>query len=94
MENGVIEGDTPIGQTTKWKMAWEQVVVMVNGCQMLEYLKKIVIPAETREEQVCKHNIPMGKQAKLSVLNYISKQMYTSAMKSIITAKITIKIVE
>jgi hypothetical protein len=23
MENKVMEGDAPIGQTTKWKMAWE-----------------------------------------------------------------------
>ena len=48
MENGVMEGDAPIGQTTKWKMAWEQVLVMANGCQMPEYLQKIVILARDK----------------------------------------------
>jgi hypothetical protein len=48
MENGVMEGDAPIGQTTKWNMAWEQVLVMVNGFQMLEYLQKIVIHARDK----------------------------------------------
>jgi hypothetical protein len=38
MESGVMEDDSPIGQAKKWKMAWKQVLVMVNGFQMLEYL--------------------------------------------------------
>jgi hypothetical protein len=46
MENGVMEGDSSICQTTKWNMAWEQVLVMVNGFQMLEYMQKIVIPTQ------------------------------------------------
>ena len=41
-----MEGDAPIDQTTKWKMVWEQVLVMVNGFQMLEYMQKIVIPTQ------------------------------------------------
>ena len=48
MENGVREYNSPIGQTTKWNMAWEQVLVMVNGFQMLEYLQKIVIHARDK----------------------------------------------
>jgi hypothetical protein len=36
MENGVMEGDSPIDQTTKWKMAWKQVLKMINGCQKFE----------------------------------------------------------
>jgi hypothetical protein len=50
MENGVMEDDAPIGQTTKWNMAWKQVLVMVNGFQMLEYLQKIVIPARDKRK--------------------------------------------
>ena len=45
MESEVMEDDAPIGQTTKWKLAWEQVSNMVNGFQVLEYLQKIVVPA-------------------------------------------------
>jgi hypothetical protein len=45
MESGVMEGDAPIGQAKKWKMAWKRVLVMVNGCQSLEYLHKRVVPA-------------------------------------------------
>jgi hypothetical protein len=48
MESGVMEDDAPIGQAMKWKIAWEQVLVMVNGCQMLEYLQKIVVAARDK----------------------------------------------
>jgi hypothetical protein len=44
MESEVMEFDTPICQTTKWKVVWKQVSEMVNGCQVLEYLQKIVLP--------------------------------------------------
>jgi hypothetical protein len=50
MESGEAKGDTPIGQSTRWKMAWKQVSVMVNGCQTLEYLQKIVIPARDKRK--------------------------------------------
>ena len=56
-----MEGDAPIGQTTKWKMAWEQVVVMVNGCQMLEYLQKIVIPARDKRKTSIQAQYSNGK---------------------------------
>ena len=84
MESGETKDVTPIGQSTRWKMAWKQVLVMVNGCQMLEYLQNIVIPArDKRKKQVYKPNILMDKQVKLAVLNYSSKQIYISANKSI-----------
>jgi hypothetical protein len=37
MESGV-EDDALTGQAKEWKMAWKQLLVMVNGCQMLEYM--------------------------------------------------------
>jgi hypothetical protein len=40
MESGVMEDDAPIGQAKKWKVAWEQVLEMVKGCQKFEYLQK------------------------------------------------------
>jgi hypothetical protein len=52
MESEVMEDDAPIGQTTKWKVAWKQVLEMVNGCQVLEYPWKIVVPArDTRKDK-------------------------------------------
>jgi hypothetical protein len=50
METGVMEDDTPIGQVKEWKMAWKQVSLMVNGCQMLEYLQKIVVPSQDKRK--------------------------------------------
>ena len=50
MESGVMEDDAPIGQTTKWKMVWKQVLMMVNGCQMLEYLQNIVVPTQEKRK--------------------------------------------
>jgi hypothetical protein len=45
MESEVMEDDSPIVQTSKWKVVWEQVSEMVNGFQMLEYIWKKVVPA-------------------------------------------------
>jgi hypothetical protein len=45
MESGVMEDDAPIGQAMKWEMDWKEVLVIVNGFQMLEYLQKMVVPA-------------------------------------------------
>jgi hypothetical protein len=74
MESGVMEDDAPIGQATKWKMAWKQVLVMVNGFQMLEYLQKIVIHARDKRKTSIKPNIPMEKKVNLVVLYSRSKQ--------------------
>jgi hypothetical protein len=58
MESEVMEDDAPIGQTTKWKVAWERVLEIVNGCQVLEYLQKIVVPArDTRKDKYTSQNI-------------------------------------
>jgi hypothetical protein len=38
MENGVMKDYAPIVQYKDWKISWKQVLVMVNGFQMLEYL--------------------------------------------------------
>jgi hypothetical protein len=47
-----MEDDAPIGQTMKWNVAWEQVLEIVNGFQVLEYLRKIVVPArDTRKDK-------------------------------------------
>jgi hypothetical protein len=70
MESGVTEDDAPIGQAMKWKMDWKKVLVMVNGCQMLEYLQKIVVP--TRDKRKDKYTRPIFKcKSKSSLLSYI-----------------------
>jgi hypothetical protein len=50
MESGVMEDDAPIGQAKKWKMAWKQVLMMVNGFQMLEYLQKRIVPTQDKRK--------------------------------------------
>jgi hypothetical protein len=59
MESGVMEDDAPIGQAKKWNMAWKQVLVMVNGFQMLEYLQKRIVP--TRDKRKDKYTSPIFK---------------------------------
>jgi hypothetical protein len=61
MESGEMKYDTPIGQSRRWNMAWKQVLVMVNGCQMLEYLQKIVIPARDKRKTSIQAQYSNGK---------------------------------
>jgi hypothetical protein len=48
MESGVMEGDTPIGQSKKWKMAWVRVLLVRVGFQSEVYLQKSMIPARDK----------------------------------------------
>jgi hypothetical protein len=80
MKSGVMEDDAPEGQTIKWKVAWEQVSKMVNGCQVLEYLWMIVVPArDTRRDKYTRIKDEVDKQVKLAGPNYSSKQEFISA---------------
>jgi hypothetical protein len=53
-----MEDDSPIGKTNKWNVAWKQVLDMVKGFQVLEYLWKIVVPTrDTRKDKYTSQNI-------------------------------------
>jgi hypothetical protein len=48
MDSGVMEYDAPIGQYMRCNMDWKQVLVMVNGFQVLKYLQKRNVPAREK----------------------------------------------
>jgi hypothetical protein len=50
MESGVMEDDSPIVQTKKWNISWEQVLVMVKGFQMFEYQHKRIVPSRDKRK--------------------------------------------
>jgi hypothetical protein len=75
MESGVMEDDSPIGQDKKWNMAWKQVLVMVNGFQMLEYLQKRIVHARDKRKTSIQAQYSNGKS---------SEVFCPTAMKSII----------
>jgi hypothetical protein len=74
MESEVMEVMTPIGQTTKWKVAWEQVLEIVNGFQVLEYLQKIVVPARDTRKDKYTSQISNGQESEACCPIYKSKQ--------------------
>ena len=90
MESEVMEDDAPIGQTTKWKVAWEQVSEVVNGFQVLEYLRKIVVPSRnTRRDKYTNSKIKWtSKLSLLSQTTAVNKSIYQQGIK-LITADLT-----
>ena len=64
MESGVMEDDAPIGQSMRWKMAWKQVLEMVNSCQILEYPQKIVILVRDKRKTSVQAQYSNGKTSK------------------------------
>jgi hypothetical protein len=48
MESDIMEDETPIGQSKKWKMAWVRVLLVRVGCQSKVYLQKSIIPARDK----------------------------------------------
>jgi hypothetical protein len=61
MESGVMEDDSLVGQFMRWKMAWKQVLVMVNGCKVIEYLQKRNVPAQDKRKTSIQAQYSNGK---------------------------------
>jgi hypothetical protein len=71
-------------------MAWKQVSEMVNDCQVLEYLWKIVVPArDTRRDKYASSKIKWtSKLSLLSQTTEVNKSIYQQRIK-LITADLT-----
>jgi hypothetical protein len=71
-------------------VAWKQVSEMVNDFQVLEYLRKIVVPArDTRRDKYTSSNIKWkSKLSLLSQTTKVNKSIYQQGIK-LITADLT-----